>query len=124
MRAFYLIYANDSDDLVPKIEAELGRFLIDVATVKSGTQEFLEVVHSWEKSPAWDWLKEMPHAKTGRFAITGGFGEVPWNASSALITKINQQTGVEQAARFQVCTVGVKGNPYTPFNVPTYWELR
>ena len=118
-----MIYASDSDDVIPEVEAVLGRFLIDVATLKGGAQEFLDVVHSWEKHPDWDWLKEMPQANSARFAITGGFGGVPAPVCSDLINKINERTGMEKAARFHVCTVGVKGNPLSPFNVPTYWEL-
>jgi hypothetical protein len=65
----------------------------------------------------------MPQANWARFAITGGFGEVPFNRCSDLINKIKQQTGLENAGRFQTCILGEKGNPLTPFNVPTYWEL-
>jgi hypothetical protein len=122
MRAFYLIYATDNDDVIPEVEAVLGRLLTDVATLKSETPEFLDVIHSWEKYGGWDWLKEMPRANSARFAITGGFGEVPLRVASGLIDKINEQTGLENSARLQTVFVGVKGKP-TVFNVPTYWGL-
>jgi hypothetical protein len=123
MRAFYLIYASDSDDVISEVETELGQFLTDVATSKGETQEFLDVVHSWDKHADWDWLTEMPRSNMARFAITGGFGGLPALVCSDLIKKINGQTGLENAARFYVCTVGTKENPLTPFSVPTYWEL-
>lgn len=124
MRAFYLVYATDSDDIISGVEALLAQSLTDVATLKSGTQEFLDAVHSWEKHSDWDWLKEMPQSNMARWAITAGFGSVNALVCSALIKTINAQTGVENAAGYHVCTVGVKGDPYTPFNVPTYWELK
>jgi hypothetical protein len=122
MRAFYLVYASDSDDVISEVETVLGRSLIEVATLKGETREFLDVVHSWDKHADWQWLTEMPRSKMARFAMTGGFGGVPAPVCSDLINKINQQTGLENAARYYVCTVGVKGKP-APFNVPTYWEL-
>jgi len=122
MRAFYLVYASDTDDVISDVETVLGQFLTEVATVKGETQEFLDVVHSWEKYPGWEWLTEMPTSKMARFAITGGFGEVPSPVCSDLINKRKEQTGLENAARYTVCTVGVKGKPVV-FSVPTYWEL-
>ena len=54
MRVFYLIYARDSDDVVSEVEGVLGQYLMNVATLKGDTQEFLDLVHSWEKHPEWD----------------------------------------------------------------------
>jgi hypothetical protein len=126
VKVFYLIYENYNDDAVPYVERVLKNCLLkEVGTVKSDEEDFLTVVHSWEKHSGWDWLKEMPRGKTARFAITGGFGGVPSNVCSGLIEKINRESGVALgAARFHVCTAGLERVAFTPFNVPTFWELR
>src|SRR5271166_3821381 len=103
MRVFYLIYENYDDGVIPFVESVLNRHLKEVGTVKDNEEDFRAVVHSWEKYPGWDWLKEMPRGKTARWAISGGLGEM--------------------AARFQVCTAGVEGVAFTPFNVPTFWGV-
>jgi hypothetical protein len=126
MRVFYLIYENYDDRVIPFVEGVLKDcHLKEVGTVKSDEEDFRTVVHSWEKYPDWDWLKEMPSGKTARWAISGGFGEVPSQVCSGVIEKINRESGSGKgAARFQVCTAGVERVAFTPFNVPTFWELR
>jgi hypothetical protein len=126
MRVFYLIYENYDDGVIPFVESVLKSWhLKEVGTVKDDEEDFRTVVHSWEKYAGWDWLKEMPRAKTARWAISGGFEEVPSNVCSDLIKKINRESGAgENAARFQVCTAGAGRVAFTPLNVPTFWELR
>jgi hypothetical protein len=125
MRLFYLVYENYDDGVIPFVESVLKLHLKEVGTVKDHEEGFRTVVHSWEKFPGWEWLQEMPSGKTARWAITGGFGEVPSTVCSGLMKKINQDSGSgEKATRFQVCTAGLEGVAFTPFNVPTFWELR